>query len=240
MTATPEGCGVLEHDTECLCDVVIPHPTGWVGDAIQDMWMGLEIAQMKDYRMPWEDHTIIDYLESLAFAKDNWPHTKGMTALEMMAWIEQTKVLIRQKLASSSASITVVMDALELDMADMNMVLFSGRREWTLEKLVAFESAVLSGEHTNPGSLGRQFGLPYKSSAKLASYWGVQWPENQNKTINGVIDRIIAEHPGVTSVGMANLATEHLAGIGVIVSITDQRIDNRKFYLKNRKGRKWK
>ena len=25
MTASPEGCGVLEHISTCLCDVVIPH-----------------------------------------------------------------------------------------------------------------------------------------------------------------------------------------------------------------------
>lgn len=27
MTASPEGCGVLEHDPMCLCDVVIPDKT---------------------------------------------------------------------------------------------------------------------------------------------------------------------------------------------------------------------
>lgn len=27
MTLGPEGCGILEHDEECLCDVVITNPT---------------------------------------------------------------------------------------------------------------------------------------------------------------------------------------------------------------------
>ena len=27
MTASPKGCGVLEHDEECLCDVIITKPT---------------------------------------------------------------------------------------------------------------------------------------------------------------------------------------------------------------------
>lgn len=240
MTASPAGCGVIEHDIECLCDVVIPHPTGWVGDAIQDMWMGQEIARLKDYRMPWEDATIIDYLESLAFAKDRWPQTNGMNALETAQWVEQIKVAIRQKLAASSASITVVMDALELSMADMNLVLFNCRRDWTLEKLVAFEEAALSGRYSNPGALGKPFGLPHKSAKKLASYWNIEWPENPNTTINSVIDRVIAENPDITSAGMANIAMEQLAGIGVIVSIKADRIASRRFYLNNRKGRKWK
>lgn len=236
MTMQPYGCGVIEHDPACLCDVHIPHPTGWVDDAIQDMWMGQEIARLMDYRMPWEEPTIVHYLESLVYAKDNWPRTFGMSADEAFQWAGDMRTAIKQKLDAGSPSITVVMDELGLDMEKMNEVLFANRREWTLEKLEEFERAVRSGKYSNPGALGKPFGLPYKSAVKLASYWRPQFPENHNKTISLVIDEVIQEHPDMDNKSVATIATERLNGMGVIVSIKLDRVYGRRFLLKKKKG----
>lgn len=239
MSAQPEGCGVLDHPLECLCDVVIPHPTGWVDDAIQDMWMGQELAKLMDYRMPWEDATIFHYLESLVYAKDNWPKTFGMSGDEMFQWAGDMRAAIRQRLDAGAPSITNVMDELGLDMDRMNAVLFAGRRDWTLDKLVAFEDAVRTRKYSNASALGKAFGLPHKSADKLASYWHPVFV-NHNPLITKVIDEIIDENPEMDNKTVASVATERLEGMGVIVSVSLNRISGRRFFLKNRKGRKWK
>lgn len=187
-----DGCFRPDHDAECLCDVVIPHPTGWVDDAMLDMWMGEEIAKMRGYTMPWDDEDILGYLTDLTYAKDNWESGVQMlktenarpsrSAAEMTSWAGQTRSIIRQKLACGTSSITSVMDELGLGMDDMNYLLFTNRRFWTLEKLVEFEQAVVTSKHSSPHGLGVEFGMPYKSASKLASYWPASFRIRVRKT----------------------------------------------------------
>lgn len=179
------GCGIKVHNKMCLCDVIIPHPTGWVGDAMLDMWMGEEIVKMRGYTMPWDDDDIIGYLTDLTYAKDNWARVSAtfeMPASDRMTWAGQTRQTIKQKLSDGNSSITSVMDELGLDMDDMNYVLFTNRRDWTLEKLVAFERAVVTSKHSSPHGLGVEFDMPYKSASKLASYWPASFRIRVRKT----------------------------------------------------------
>jgi hypothetical protein len=180
-----DGCGTTSHDQHCLCDVVITHPTGWVDDAIQDMWMGQEIAKLRGYTMPWDDEDIVAYLTDLTYAKDNWARVSATfekSASDNMTWAGEIRLKIRQKLADGNSSITLVMDELALDMDDMNYLLFTNRRFWTLEKLVEFERSVLSSKHSSPHGLGVEFDMPYKSASKLASYWPASFRVKVRKT----------------------------------------------------------
>ena len=167
-------CGIIDHDATCLCDVIIPHPTGWVDDAVQDMWMGEELVRMRGWTTPWETDDILGYLADLVYAKDNWARvsqTFEVPADEKATWSAQVRQTLRDKLRDGTSSITEVMDELRLDMDDMNYLLFTNRRFWTLEKLVQFEQSVLAGKHSSPHGLGIEFDMPFKSASKLASYW---------------------------------------------------------------------
>lgn len=234
------GCGTTGHDELCLCDVVIPHPTGWVDDAIQDMWMGQELVNMRGWTTPWESDDIITYLGDLVYAKDNWARvsrTFEMPASERATWGAQMRQTLKDKLRAGTSSITTVMDELGLDMDDMNHILFTDRRTWTLETLVKFEQSVLSGEHSSPHGLGVQFDMPYKSASRLASYWPASFCERAVSPEAQVIDTLIAEHPDMTNRQLADMAMARLSQGGINISVTGDRIRTRKHYLTNRKNK---
>lgn len=86
------GCGVATHDPDCLCDVHITRPlpplTECLGDGVQDMWMGRQLAEMKDYGRPWTNESILDYLEDLktfydAFHEQHIPNPDVFTLDEV-------------------------------------------------------------------------------------------------------------------------------------------------------------
>lgn len=179
------GCGIIEHDAMCLCDVIIPHPTGWVDDAMLDMWMGEEIVAMRGYTTPWEPEDILKYLNDLVYAKDNWERMSQrfeVPADEKFTWAGKMRQEIKQKLSDGTSSITGVMEELGLDMDDMNYLLFTNRRFWTVEKLVEFEQSVVTSKHSSPHGLGVEFDMPYKSASKLASYWPASFRIKVRKT----------------------------------------------------------
>lgn len=233
------GCGVIDHDTMCLCDVVIPHPTGWVDDAIQDMWMGQEIAKIMDYKMPWEDCDILDYLNDLVVAKDNWPKSFGMSVADITQMDADIRTLLRQKLGAGE-SIESVMAELGLTMVDMRRILFADRRDWSLEKLLEFEKVATSGVHSSVGALGKQFGLPHKSAVKLVSYWGIKFEENLNPSVTLVIDEVLEQLPELSNNEVMAVVNERLQGMGIMITVKRARIKDRRFFLNNRKGRDWK
>lgn len=168
------NCGVTSHDDECLCDVVIPHPTGWVDCAVQDMWMGQEIVTLMGYTVEWEPVDIVAYLRALTYAKDNWARAEyentvrvGTTAPAIL------RDKIRGRLQSmDNPSIFQVADELGLDHDSLMFVLFTNRRHMSREELEGFERDVLERKFTSPHGLGVAYNMPYKSASKLHSYWG--------------------------------------------------------------------
>lgn len=233
------GCGIRVHDNGCLCDVVIPHPTGWVGDAVQDMWMGEEVVRMRGLTYPWTEEDILGYLGDLVYAKDNWDkasRTFELPASDRATWAGRMRQTLRDKLKDGTSSITVVMDELGLDMDDMNHLLFTDRRTWTLEKLVMFERSIMSGKHSTPHGLGLEFGMSYKSADKIASYWPKKFDKREKILPDvEVIDTLIADHPDMTNRQLADMAMARLSQGGINISVTGDRIRTRKHYLKNRK-----
>lgn len=240
MSLAPDGCGVIDHDNLCLCDVVIPHPTGWVDDAIQDMWMGQEIVNLRGYVTLWESDDIINYLDDLVYTKDNWAKfsRKKEANADPETWAGQMRHHIKRLMADGTSSITSVMDELGLDMDDMNHILFTDRRTWTLETLVQFERTVLAGEHLTLNKLGEQFGMSYSSAERLASYWSVTFRKRRPELADvQVIDTLIADYPGLSNRELADMANARLSQGGLNVSVNGDRIRTRRYYLVNRKNK---
>lgn len=82
MSTVIDGCGVAEHDEFCLCDVVITKPLPPLNecfrDAVAEMWMGKELCELKDYGVPWDNESILNYLSDLKTFYDEF-HNNPIT-----------------------------------------------------------------------------------------------------------------------------------------------------------------
>lgn len=70
------GCGTAGHDPACLCDVVITNPLPPLQqcfrNAVQELGMGPQIAELRGYGIPWTDETILDFLCDVQKFWDAW------------------------------------------------------------------------------------------------------------------------------------------------------------------------
>jgi len=66
------GCGQTAHDPDCLCDVVLDENRNvtWIGDAVNDVFMGSEICEIRGYGVPWTRDKLADYLCDLRTFND--------------------------------------------------------------------------------------------------------------------------------------------------------------------------
>lgn len=195
---TIENCGVIEHEDECLCDVIIPNDTQWIGDAVKDMWMGPEIVELRGYCDIWDEDSILNYLSDLARAKDNWvrvdngffkpiPTKAGGTVLHSIR--EELKKRLR---SMRNPSIMQVIADLGIEWDMLMVVLFANKRMMTENELVEFEEAVLTSRYTSPEGLAKRFNMTFKSARKLHDYWGTPFAvkaepstaDSQPSTIN--------------------------------------------------------
>lgn len=208
---TSVGCGVAWHDDECLCDVVIPHPTGWVGDAVADMWMGHSITMLCEYTQPWDDNSILEYLSDLVYAKDNWARAVAEMEASYEAepcarWEAQARQYIHDRLHEmENPSIIAVRDEMGYDQEKLCHVLFQSRRYMTEEELEAFEQAVLTSKHSSPDGLATEFNMIYQSAKRLHGYWGTPFYERKRDPALEYMDELIVSMPDARPKEIADL-----------------------------------
>lgn len=223
-------CGIPEHDDDCLCDVVIPHPTGWVTDAVKDMWLGYEIVDMMGYRDEWDDDDILRYLQDLTYAKDHWA---GALFEEQPKHGKTAPALLRQEIArrlqsSETKSIADVCEELGLSHKSLMYVLFTGRRMMPMQELLEFESDVRNRVFPSAYGLGIKYGMPYKSAHKLHSYWGVPYGVGERRPPETVVmDEILLSTPDIK---YSEVAEQVYKRTGIVVQI--DRVRTRKYLLR--------
>lgn len=68
MTASPKGCGVIEHEETCLCDVNIDNVKPWkVAVTIPyDYFGGIEICEKFNLGVPWTGADLATFFEQLS------------------------------------------------------------------------------------------------------------------------------------------------------------------------------
>lgn len=80
MTEEWLGCGVAEHNADCLCDVVIRKPLPPLEDCIVDgvtsLKMGERICEIQGYGIPWSRNQMLDYFTDLTEFTDRWATEK--------------------------------------------------------------------------------------------------------------------------------------------------------------------
>lgn len=233
---TSGGCGIIDHDTDCLCDVVIPHPTGWVDDAVSGMWMGHSITMLREYHEPWEPSTILDYLQDLVFAKDHWEEAirsaSGVAVFNPTdKWEANAREHIRIRLREMERpSIIQVRDEIGYDQDKLCHVLFQSRRYMDEEELQAFERSVLASKHTSPDGLANEFGMDYKAASRLHSYWGTPFRVRARNPVLDYMDELIEAMPDARPREIADKINERF-GQGTIES---KKVSHRKHTLSNK------
>jgi hypothetical protein len=64
---------VVEHEDECLCDVIVNQPTPiGVFDGVHGMWMGAKLCEVRDYNAPWTTDNMLSYFADMCTFYDRW------------------------------------------------------------------------------------------------------------------------------------------------------------------------
>jgi hypothetical protein len=74
-------CGVVAHDRDCLCDVVVKTPTPILVDPVNEGWQGLHIAEFLDLCVPWTDAKIFKFLTAQLMFHDEFAIIKKTACL---------------------------------------------------------------------------------------------------------------------------------------------------------------
>ena len=70
MTASPEGCGVMEHEETCLCDVIIDKPVEIMPNFHLDYWGIRTAMDVGDYSIPFDAPKFVDMMHKFTVAFD--------------------------------------------------------------------------------------------------------------------------------------------------------------------------
>lgn len=65
-----QGCGVADHDDDCLCDVVIDKITPVNVTSVSELWGGDAICRIFDMAAPWEPENLLTFFEKLLYGYD--------------------------------------------------------------------------------------------------------------------------------------------------------------------------
>jgi hypothetical protein len=244
------GCGTSDHNDECLCDVVITHPSGWVNDAVQDMWMGQEITRLMDYAPAnqWDDKSILDYLCDLVHAKDNWrkpvdlPPKRRLVITRKLgghkyvpgAWTaDRRESLMEFMLNMETPSIVDAIQQLGMSHSDLMNVMFQSKRNIPMDIVVSFEKDILSKEYPTPYALGKKYGLPFQSVKKLAKYWGVKFDKYEDKRAPHMVimDELIKTRPDLDNKQIASIINEQF---NLDPPLKSTKVSHRRHVLKSK------
>lgn len=224
------NCGTSGHDETCLCDVVVTTPTPYIKDAVRDMWLGLEIVELRGYDNYWTDETILNYLQDLVYAKDNWARVdlgyfKPVPTRYGGSYLHTIRHEIKTRLRSMrNPSIVTVAQDLGLDWDMLMVVLFANKRTMPKEELEQFEHDVLTSRYTSLEKLGKAYRMNYKSARRLHNYWGTPLKEKDEKLHLILIDRLIAQKPEMDNSTIAKVVTRELnSGVQITTSLVRSR-----------------
>ena len=67
---SPEGCGVIEHVPECLCDVIIDKPVEIMENFHLDYWGIRTAMKVGDYSIPFDGAKFADMMHKFCVASD--------------------------------------------------------------------------------------------------------------------------------------------------------------------------
>lgn len=196
------GCGVNGHDTECLCDVIVTAPTPIaVRDAVNEMWQGHTICEMRNYGRPWTDASIVDYFADLTKGYDAWRSSgipeivqareEGSVDLRYHGELKQIRTSVRSALAHNNPKpkIEIVLQALGYTAEQFTSAVTTNKWVVDIDTLNRFEARILEGFPSLAG-LAREFGVSVEIAKNLFGYWNIPYEPKGATTKAAIRERM--------------------------------------------------
>ena len=123
------NCGVLEHTSECLCDVVVKQETPILINLPNDMMYASVICEHMDYGAPWTVEKLLEMLSMCARAHDMLnPENIKMSWTMNNKVTPEAKEYIRESIDSGVRNATVIRKVKELFDIEISQSYISKRR----------------------------------------------------------------------------------------------------------------
>jgi hypothetical protein len=175
------GCGVSDHDPDCLCDVVIHNPVPIMNNPVRDMWMGPELCEYRGHGANgWTEQEVLAYLVDIVYLHDMYIAQQKLPKVEPCTPAKGTNVInpwrlirvqVRQALAESySSGIRSVLESLRFTAEQFTLAASTGSWHMDMDTLVQFEQAIMDPKRTL-GQMSAQFGLSHDSITRFRRYW---------------------------------------------------------------------
>lgn len=183
------GCGVDNHDPDCLCDVRVGATEVPINIKclVQDMRYGEEICEIRGYTEPWDDQQIVSYLHDLLYAHDEmrsdfWQgllehYDKSSRDVDTIGRAVSDWKSIRQNAEAMlqderRPKIRQVLVLLGVTAQQFTRAVTTNKFEMDAKTLDEFERVILDGK-PNITHVSKQFGISYEITRNLMTYWGI-------------------------------------------------------------------
>lgn len=189
---SPIGCGVLEHDESCLCDVIITNPLPPLQecfrDAIEESFMGSRICKIRGYSAPWTSAKMLDYFEDMTMFWDAFHTEQKVFTTDVDTLNDVEEVVLEQddppfikwgkirdavqtNMDRFDASLVNILQHLSLDPQDTMDALTTnkGGTGWTYERIEELDKLFMS--EPNMTEISNQTGISYGMIKGLVRYW---------------------------------------------------------------------
>lgn len=188
---SPLGCGVMEHEESCLCDVIITKPLPPLEEcfrnAVEESFMGSKLCELRGYSAPWTNDKMLDYFTDMttfwdAFHYEKKVFTTDVNTLEEVeeivlhdepAFIKWGKIrdAIQTNMDRFDACLTDIIQHLSLEPQETMAALTTnkGGDGWTYEKIDKLDKLFMTEQ--NMSEIARQMDISVGIIKGLVKYW---------------------------------------------------------------------
>lgn len=176
-----ETCGVVGHEPECLCDVVITTPTEIAVDAVKGMWMGELLCENRGFvGREWDDESIVQYLTELLVLHDAWidlgpdafiqASESSTDHRHYSRWMKIRRVVKRALAIEPRPKIADVLRSLGVTAEEFTGAVTTNKCVLSAEQLDLFESLIVDSNNTWADVAGAT-GVSRHSVRTFYYYW---------------------------------------------------------------------
>lgn len=191
----PVTCGVPEHESDCLCDVVLEGDPTPINFGLTELWHGAAVAQALDLGVPWDGGAVADFGSALLKAYDIFTKLGRGQSHDLTTLAEQAKGLLRTGTSMVDVSRqldcthSMVMQALtnnvpsvcwewrESDWLDMEDVVYNHFPSLSERQAAA---VVCGGDPSGKSGAARRL------AANLADWYGVRLGQNAQERLDAM------------------------------------------------------
>jgi hypothetical protein len=196
------GCGHADHDSDCLCDVVLDENRSrtWIGDAVNDVYMGSQICEIRGYGVPWTRDSLVDYLCDLRTFNDALIAQNKTFDFQYQSLYDVDEIpdsvsgLVRYSLISNNVlkcmerfnyPLTYVLRKLNVSAEEFvaSATRNKCRSGWTYEQLDSLEED-MTNENVSYPSIAIKYSITFACVKGLRKYWGsrrTSWHSGDNE-----------------------------------------------------------